>query len=152
MLCNTVHLIKFTRVWKGDGLVQFLDVRQFVSGAGLEDGLATNMLADLIKQRQVVAPLFINDPLQIVNNIQSPTLILQGKKDVQVTVQDAEFLEEAMKRASHKDSTLLVLDDVDHLLKTNKGAASSASLSDASRPVDAALLAAVTDWLLKKSK
>lgn len=110
------------------------------------------LLADLIKQRQVVVALFINDPLQIVNNIQPPTLIVQGKKDVQVTVQDAEFLEEAMKRAEHKDSTLLVLDDVDHLLKTNKGAASSASLSDASRPVDAALLAAVTDWILKKSK
>lgn len=110
------------------------------------------LLADLIKQRQVIVSLFINDPLQIVNNIQSPTLIVQGKKDVQVTAQDAEFLEEAMKRASHKDATLLVLDDVDHLLKTNKGAASTASLSDASRPVDAALLAAVTDWILKKSK
>lgn len=110
------------------------------------------LLADLIKQRNVVVSQFINDPLQIVNNIISPTLIIQGKKDVQVTVQDAEFLEEAMKRASHKDSTLQLLEDVDHLLKTNKGPASSASLSDASRPVDVALLAAVTDWLLKKSK
>jgi alpha-beta hydrolase superfamily lysophospholipase len=110
------------------------------------------VLADMIKQRHVIVSLFINDPLQIVNNIQSPTLILQGKKDIQVTVQDAEFLEEAMKRASHKDSTLQLFDDVDHLLKTNKGAASSASLSDVSRPVDEALLAAMTDWILKKAK
>ncbi len=110
------------------------------------------LLADLIKRRQVIVSLFINDPLQIVNNIQSATLIVQGKKDVQVTVQDAEFLEEAMKRAAHNDSTLLLLDDVDHLLKTNKGAASSASLANVSRPTDAALLAAVTDWILKKAK
>lgn len=110
------------------------------------------LLADLIKQRNVIVALFINDPLQIVNNIQAPTLIVQGKKDLQVTVQDAEFLEEAMKRASHKDSTLLLLDDADHLLKTNKNPASTASLSDASRPLDATLLTAVTDWVLKKAK
>lgn len=111
-----------------------------------------SLLADLIKQRNVIVSLFIDDPLQIVNNIAAPTLIVQGKKDLQVTVQDAEFLEEAMKRASHPDSTLLLLDDADHLLKTNKGAASTASLSDASRPLDAALLTAVTDWILKKAK
>ena len=111
-----------------------------------------SLMADLVKQRNVVVSQFINDPLQIVNNVQAPVLILQGKKDVQITVQDAEFLEEAMKRSSHTDTTLLLLDDVDHLLKTNKAAASLASLSDASRPVDAAFLAAVSDWLLKKLK
>lgn len=110
------------------------------------------ILISLIKQREVVVSLFINDPLQIVNNIQAPTLILQGRKDIQIAVKDAEFLEEAMKRASREDVTLHVLDDVDHLFKTNKGAATVASYADASRPLDAGMLTILTDWMLKKAK
>ncbi len=110
------------------------------------------LLLSLTKQRDVIVSLLINDPLQIVNNIEAPTLILQGKKDIQIAVKDAEFLEEAMKRASHEDVTLHLLDDVDHLLKTNKGAATMASYADTSRPLDAAMLTILTDWLLKKAK
>ena len=77
---------------------------------------------------------------------------MQGKKDIQVAVKDAQFLEEAMKRASHEDATLHLLDDVDHLLKTNKGATAITSYADTSRPLDAAMLTILTDWLLKKAK
>jgi alpha-beta hydrolase superfamily lysophospholipase len=110
------------------------------------------MLLDLIKQREVVIALLINDPLQIVHNIKFPVLALQGKKDVQVAVKDAQFLEEALKRKQHHDATVVLLDDVDHLLKTNRGAAGWAAYADASRPLDANLLAVMTDWMQKKSK
>jgi alpha-beta hydrolase superfamily lysophospholipase len=111
-----------------------------------------SMLLDLIKHHEVFIALFFNDPLQIINNIKFPVLAVQGKKDVQVAVKDAQFLEEAWKRAGHTDATVVVLDDVDHLLKTNKGAASFASYADVSRPLDANLLAVLTDWLQKRSK
>src|SRR5215468_2483920 len=110
------------------------------------------MLIDLIKQREVVISLLINDPLQIVHNIKFPVLALQGKKDVQVAVKDAQFLEEALKRKQHPDATVVLFDDVDHLLKTNKGAAGWASYADASRPLDANLLTVMTDWMRMKSK
>jgi uncharacterized protein len=110
------------------------------------------MLMDLIKQREVIIALLINDPLQVVHNIKFPVLALQGKKDMQVAVKDAQFLEEALKRKQHHDATVVLLDDVDHLLKTNKGAAGWASYADASRPLDANLLAIMTDWMQKKSK
>jgi len=110
------------------------------------------MLLDLIKQREVVIALLINDPLQIIHNIKFPVLALQGKKDVQVAVKDAQFLEEALKRKQHHDATVVLLDDVDHLLKTNKGAAGWATYSDASRPLDANMLAVMTDWMRQKSK
>jgi len=109
-------------------------------------------LIDLIKQREVIISLLINDPLQIIHNIKFPVLALQGKKDVQVGVKDAQFLEEALKRKQHHDATVVLLDDVDHLLKTNKGAAGWASYADASRPLDANMLAVMTDWMRKKSK
>lgn len=111
-----------------------------------------SVLLDMVKRREIVIGLLINDPLQIVNNIQSPTLILQGRKDVQVAVKDAQYLEESMKRSDHADVTLHLLDDVDHLLKTNKGAASWASQTENSQPLDAGLLTILTDWLLKKAK
>lgn len=110
------------------------------------------MLIDLIKQREVTLSLLINDPLQIVNNISSPVLILQGKKDLQIKIKDAEYLEEALKRAGHKDATLVIFDDVDHLLKINKGTPTLASYNDASRPIDPALLAKLTEWVQKNAK
>jgi len=110
------------------------------------------LLLDLIKQRHIVTSLLINDPLQIISNISSPVLILQGRKDLQVGVKDAEYIEEALKRASHTDTTMRLFDDADHLLKTNKGKATIASYTDASRPFDAAMLAALTEWIQKKAK
>lgn len=110
------------------------------------------LLLSLIKQRDIIVSLLINDPLQVVNNIQSPTLILQGKKDIQISVKDAQYIEEAMKRADHPDATLVLLDDVDHLLKTNKGAATLASYADTSRPLDAGMLALLNDWMQKRLK
>lgn len=110
------------------------------------------LLIDLIKQFEVVIALLINDPLQIINNIKFPVLAVQGKKDLQVAVKDAQFLEEAWKRAQHPDATVVVLDDVDHLMKTNKGAAAWTTYADTSRPLDATLLAVLTDWMRKKSK
>src|SRR5262249_22845153 len=53
------------------------------------------MLIGLIKQYEVVVALLINGPWQIINNIKFPVLAVQGNKDVQVAVKDAQFLEEA---------------------------------------------------------
>lgn len=110
------------------------------------------LLLGLIKQQQLIISLLVNDPLQIVNNIRAPVLILQGKKDVQVSVKDAQFLDEALKRAAHPDSALHLFDNVDHLLKTNPGPAGLAAYADATRPLDAGLLTVLDKWLQKRSK
>ncbi len=111
-----------------------------------------SILAGLIKQHQISVSLLVNDPLQIIGVVKEPILILQGKKDVQVSVRDGQFVEEALKRAFHQDMTVLFVDDLDHLLKVNKGAATFASLEDASRPLDPAALKTIIDWLEKRSK
>jgi uncharacterized protein len=129
--------------------------------SGTHEGLAAQLdakdpydavLLTLVKQPDFVIPLLINDPLQIVNTVKAPVLILQGEKDLQVSVRDAQFLNEALHRAHHPDYALHVLPDVDHLLKTNKGAATLASYADVSRPLDAKLLATLTEWLQKRVK
>jgi dipeptidyl aminopeptidase/acylaminoacyl peptidase len=108
------------------------------------------LIAGLLAAPEFATSLLVNDPLQIVHTLRMPVLILQGEKDIQVRVKDAEYLEEALKRANHHDFTMRLLPDVDHLFKTNKGPAGLASYDDASRPVDPAALAVVTEWLQKK--
>lgn len=144
----TAFIAKFDRLvrtlmsGRADGLAEQLDAKDPYDAA----------LLSLVKQPDFVIPLLINDPLQVVNNVKAPVLILQGDKDLQVSVRDAQFLNEALNRAHHPDYTLHVLKDVDHLLKTNKGAANLASYADGSRPLDAGLLALLTEWLKKRMK
>ncbi|MBI1760395.1 MAG: alpha/beta hydrolase [Acidobacteria bacterium] len=106
----------------------------------------------LVGHPEFAIPLFINDPLQVANGVKAPLLILQGGKDLMVSVKDAQFLNEAMTRAHHRDTTLQLFPDVDHLLKTNQGSATSAANSDAARPLDAALLTTLTQWLQKRAQ
>jgi alpha-beta hydrolase superfamily lysophospholipase len=141
-------LAKYDRIVRGltNGRGQFPDEKFD------KNNLVDGVLLDWIGQYEVVVSLLINDPLQIAANIKSPVLILQGRKDLQVAVKDGQYLEEALKRVNHPDTTLLLLDDVDHLLKTNKGAATLASYADASRPLDTAMLTVLGEWMGKKAK
>ncbi|MGH9847212.1 MAG: alpha/beta hydrolase family protein [Blastocatellia bacterium] len=143
---TAVALVKYDRVVRGltNGQTRFPN-EQFD-----KNNMVDALLLDWIGQYDVVVSLLINDPLQIAANIKSPVLILQGRKDLQVAVKDAQYLEEALKRVNHPDTSLHLFDDADHLLKTNKGAASLASYADASRPLDAAMLTVLTDWMGKK--
>ncbi|HMV82329.1 MAG TPA: alpha/beta fold hydrolase [Blastocatellia bacterium] len=100
------------------------------------------LLQDLIKRREIIVSLLINDPLQIVNGVQAPVLVLQGRKDNQMSVKDAQYLDEALKRASHPDATLQLLDEADHLLRSGKAAGG----------IDPAALTSLTEWLQKRAK
>jgi alpha-beta hydrolase superfamily lysophospholipase len=143
-----VYLAKYDRVTRGmaAGRFEFPEVK--LDPKDPYDAV----LDEMIKKQQVVASQFINDPLQIAINIKSPVLILQGRKDNLVSVKDAQYIDEALKRVYHPDATLSLLDDVDHLLKTNKGAANFASLEDASRALDPAALKVLVEWLDKRAE
>lgn len=144
----SAYLVKFERLVK-----ELMGGRQDFTAEKLDPKDPYDaVLLDMIKRRDVVLSLLINDPLQIVNAIRAPVLILQGRKDLQIKEKDALYLEEALKRASHTDVTLQVFEDTDHLLKINKGTASFASYADASRPLDPALLAGLNEWVQKKAK
>jgi len=108
------------------------------------------LLNGLLRQPEYTISLMIDDPLQAIKTVRAPTLILQGRKDVQMSVKDAEYLEEELTRAEHRDVTVRLLPDVDYLLQTCKGAGTIKALSEPSQPVDPAVLSTVTDWLQKK--
>jgi hypothetical protein len=108
------------------------------------------MMQSLAKQPAYTAPMFINDPLMVPQGITCPVLILQGDKDLQITVRDAQFINEAFTRVHHPDTTFKLLPDVDHLLKSYKGAAKLALAQDTKQPLDASVLAALNEWLSKR--
>jgi hypothetical protein len=140
------YLAKYDRVTKGvaAGRNEFPEVKLEPRDPYDE------ILVELIKNHRVIASQFINDPLQVAVGVKTSILVLQGRKDVLIGVKDAQFIEEALKRVYHADVTVGLLDDVDHLLKTNKGAANFAALEDASRPLDPAALKVLADWIDKR--
>ncbi len=142
------YLAKYDRIMRG-----LLNGRADFPGEKLNaEDPYESLLLGLIREYEVVVSLLINDPLQVACNIKSPVLILQGKKDVQMAVRDAQYLEESLKRVNHADTTVALFDEMDHLLKTNKGAAGSAANLDAARALDGTMLTALTDWMQKKAK
>ena len=108
------------------------------------------MMQTLVKQPGYTTPMFINDPLQNAQAVTAPVLLLQGDKDLSITVKDAQFLNESFMRLHHPDTTLKLLTDVNHLLKTNKAPAVTALSQDVTQPLDASVLAAINEWLAKR--
>ena len=105
-----------------------------------------------IKEFTVSVSLLVNDPLQAFAAVKVPALILQGEKDLQVTIKDAQYLEEALKRIFHPDFTMQSFPEMDHLLKVNKGKPSFASDRETNRPIEAQALAAIDQWMGKRFK
>ena len=59
---------------------------------------------------------FKYDPQTEIKKLTVPILILQGNKDLQVTLKDAELLSQANKNAE-----LLIVDNMNHVMKTITG-------------------------------
>jgi uncharacterized protein len=110
------------------------------------------ILIEIIKKHRIYISLFINDPLPIVDNVKAPILLLQGKKDIFLSARDSQFIEDSLKRVYHPDSTLLLLDNADHLFMINQGVGNFASYEEPSRPLDPVMLKVLTEWIVKRSK
>lgn len=88
--------------------------------------------------RQSVQPYMISwykhDPKAIIGKLKMPVLILQGGKDIQVSVRDAELL-----KAAHPGSELHLIDTMNHVLKdcpTTDPQAQMATYTDPSLPIN----------------
>lgn len=83
------------------------------------------------------------DPAKLAAKAQQKTLIIQGKNDIQVSVQDARLLYAAT------GGTLVLLDDVNHVLKiaptSRKG--NLATYSKPDLPVAETLIDAISEFV-----
>jgi pimeloyl-ACP methyl ester carboxylesterase len=89
--------------------------------------------------------MFRQDPAKLAASLDVPLLIVQGERDLQVSVADARGLESAQPKAK-----LLLLPKMTHELKdvdSDDKAAIAASYTDASLPVDPGLVDAIAAFV-----
>jgi fermentation-respiration switch protein FrsA (DUF1100 family) len=89
------------------------------------------------------------DPAKELAQVRVPVLIIQGKTDIQISVEDASLLAKA-----RPDATLLLLDGVNHVLKAAPAerAANIATYANPSLPLDPRIPEAVTAFIRSKSR
>ena len=94
--------------------------------------------------------MFSYDPAKLIATVRKPVLILQGKRDMQVSVADAERLKQAAPEAK-----LVLLDDTNHVLKTvtsDDRRANGATYADPSLPLAPGVVDAIAGFVAKPAK
>jgi pimeloyl-ACP methyl ester carboxylesterase len=89
---------------------------------------------------------FSLDPARLIATYRNPILILQGERDIQVSVSDAERLKRAAPAAK-----LVLLPDTNHVLKTVTSAdwiANAAAYSDPGLPLAPGVIEGIADFIL----
>jgi len=103
--------------------------------------------------RPSVQPYLISwlsiDPAQAVAAVRAPVLVMQGTTDVQVNVSDARLL-----AAARPDATFVLLDGVNHVLKTAPAdrATNIATYADPALPLAPEVIPALTAFITKNAK
>lgn len=104
--------------------------------------------------RPSVQPYMISwigyDPQQLVAALHCPVLIVQGTKDLQVKEKDAQAL-----AAANTGAGLLIINDMNHVLKEVKGTTREENIkaySDPSLPVMGELIEGMVNFILPKRK
>jgi len=92
-------------------------------------------------QRYMIG-LFSYDPKQVATGITLPTLIVQGDKDVQVTMVDAQLLAQALPQAK-----LSELHGVTHMLKQDVAGAPLATYRNPDLPLDPKVAPTIADFV-----
>jgi uncharacterized protein len=126
------------------------------------DALEAGKRVDAASLNPALAPLFrpqvqgflINaftyDPAKLIATISKPVLIVQGRRDIQVGVADAERL----KQASPK-SSLVLLPDANHVLKSvssDDRRANAATYVDPNLPLAPGVVDAIADFVVAAEK
>jgi uncharacterized protein len=87
------------------------------------------------------------DPIPVIKKVRQPILILQGALDQQISADQAGLLEQAARAAGHKDVTVHIFENLNHLfLQARTGAVSEYSSLQAAKIPDEVLMT-ISGWL-----
>jgi uncharacterized protein len=123
----------------------------------LEAGRRPNVYSMHPALQQLFAPpvqgllisMFSYDPAKLIAEIHKPVLIVQGERDLQVSVEDAKRLKQAAPEAK-----LVLLPDANHVFKTVKSAdtaVNKAAYLKPGVPLAAGLADEIGDFVLPKA-
>lgn len=90
------------------------------------------------------------DPLATARKVKTPTLILQGGNDHQVTPDQAPMLEKAMKAGGNRDVTLHVFPGLNHLFIPDPSGLPTGYAQLTSNRVAPEVLGMIADWLSRE--
>lgn len=138
-------------------LEKFDQLASSLSSGNVDPQIRKNLSQDplfelLMNNQQYFVHIFVNDPLQLIRGVETPVLIVQGEKDAHMTQRDAKYLEEALSRQFHPDTTLRLLPEMDHWMRVRKTASAFEDEETASGPIDPALIAVLNEWITRKTK
>jgi uncharacterized protein len=126
------------------------------------DSLETGKRVDVTGMNPALLPLFtpavqgflINvlsyNPAKLISTLSKPVLIMQGKRDIQVDVADAERLKQAYPKAE-----LVLLPNVNHVLKTvtsNDMRANAATYADPTLPLAPSVVDPIVSFVTAAGK
>ena len=90
---------------------------------------------------------FMHDPLETIEKVKCPVLIVQGEKDFQVPFSNAIALRDALQKSKNKSVKLLLFPNIDHLLKFEPENSSQISyISKINRNVEPLILKSIISW------
>ncbi len=127
------------------------EVREVVAALRSGEGVDVSKYDPPIQQifppavQRFIMSEFSEDPAKLVASVGMPVLIVQGDRDLQVSVKDAQLLAAANPRAK-----LVILPNVNHVLKhveTDGRGANMATYADADLPLDPSFTNIVVEYI-----
>lgn len=128
---------------QADAIIDALAAGERVDSADLPPPLAP-LFAPALQDFLISA--FSLDPSELAERVAKPILILQGERDLQVGIGDAEAL-----KAAASSAELVKFPDTNHILKTvdpNDAAANVATYADPNLPLAPGVVDAIADFLV----
>ena len=110
---------------------------------------ASQSALDSIAKHDVWFRYFLTyDPIPTAKRVKTPTIILQGEKDQQVTFEQANKLAAAMKAGGNKDVTVKVVPNLNHLFIPDSIGNPSGYAQLKSNKMSSEVLGTMADWLV----
>lgn len=122
--------------------IDALEAGKRVDVSGMHPGLMPLFAPQL---QGFLISMFSYDPAKLIAAVSKPVLIVQGKRDIQVSLADAERLKAAAPKAE-----LVLLPDVNHVLKTvtsDDRAANTATYVDPNLPLAPGVVEPIADFV-----
>lgn len=93
---------------------------------------------------------YLDDPASTIRQVACPVLVINGEKDLQIPASEAEGIKTILEEAENKDITVVVLPDLNHLLRHHPEEP-NLTYRHLDDPVDPRVIEIITGWISEHS-
>ncbi len=128
-----------TGEWSDYSLDELQAAMPLFSAPALEQLQATPLSLTWLRQ------YYTSDPAEILQRVNVPVLVINGRKDLQVPSSEADLIRSALEEGGNQAVTVEVFDDLNHLLRYHPEAP-SLTYRHLDEAVDPRVLEAIVNW------